>query len=222
MKWFDGTFDYGLEELDDKFPVFIARDLRMSEDRKQVAVINGFPEDSEFLDLSDPKIDEPIPGTHVFFHAFIGEDAAAAKQATEEFLSKEHDPEDISLIRKEPDRIFMYSYGHICREMLSDQDKLRSLIVRTSVNGEDVFLLPLRIYMYECPVCGHHSLQYRDMFMICNECGWEDEGLNVDEEDIMSCGANGDWTIRQYRERYLQKKAADPGYYWHRQFEEKG
>ena len=98
---------------------------------------------------------------------------------------------------------------------------MRVMINKTLDSCEEAFLLPFRAHMFECPVCGHRTLSTRGMFYICVECGWEDEGLDADEEDIMSCGANGDWTIRQYRERYLQKKAADPGYYWHRQFEEK-
>ena len=72
--------------------------------------------------------------------------------------------------------------------------------------------------MFKCPVCGHRTLQYLDMFMICGECGWEDEGMT--DEDAESCGANGDYSIREYREEYLKKKAENPDYTWEGQFKE--
>ena len=113
MAWFDGTFDYTKEELNKEFPLSVTKNMRMSEDRKRLAIINDFEEGSEFLDLSDPHAEEPNPGKHIFYHTFFGEDTVTAKRVIEEFLSKtdENDPERIALFRKDPDRFFMYSFG---------------------------------------------------------------------------------------------------------------
>ena len=54
MAWFDGTFNYTEEELNNEFPLPVTKNLRMSEDRKRLAIINDFEEGSELLDLSDP------------------------------------------------------------------------------------------------------------------------------------------------------------------------
>lgn len=42
MAWFDGTFDYTDEELNNEFPLSVIESLRMSADGKRVAVINDF------------------------------------------------------------------------------------------------------------------------------------------------------------------------------------
>ena len=110
----------------------------------------------------------------------------------------------------------MYSFGYICKSILGNQEELSSLITKTNTDCKDVFILPLKRYMYKCPVCGHRTLQYRDCYKICVECGWEDEGIDDEEEE--SFGANGDYTIRQYREKYLKLKAEDPDYSWRGQY----
>ena len=218
MAWFDGTFNYTEEELNNEFPLPVTKNLRMSEDRKRLAIINDFEEGSELLDLSDPHADEPIPGNHIFYHTFLGDDSVTAKRMIEVFLSEsnEDDPERIALFRKDPDRFFMYSFGYICKSRLGNQEELSSLITKTNTDCKDVFILPLKRYMYKCPVCGHRTLQYRDCYKICVECGWEDEGIDDEEEE--SFGANGDYTIRQYREKYLKLKAEDPDYSWRGQY----
>lgn len=71
MAWFDGTFNYTEEELNNEFPLPVTKNLRMSEDRKRLAIINDFEEGSELLDLSDPHAEEPIPGNHIFYHTFL-------------------------------------------------------------------------------------------------------------------------------------------------------
>ena len=212
MTWFDGTFDYTEEKLDKEFPLAVTKNLRFSEDRKRIAIINDFEEGSEFLELSDPHAEIPISRNHIFYHVFVGEDSAAAKSAIEEFLCKtsKDDPERISLFRKEPDSFFMYSYGYIVKSILENQRQLGYVIKSTPTDGKNVFILPLKRYLYRCPVCGRRTLQYRGYYNICVECRWEDEG--IDDEDEESYGANGDYTIRQYREKYLKSKAEDPYY----------
>lgn len=51
MAWFDGTFDYTDEELNNEFPLSVIESLRMSADGKRVAVINDFERESELFDL---------------------------------------------------------------------------------------------------------------------------------------------------------------------------
>ncbi len=204
MAWFDGTFDYTDEELNNEFPLSVIESLRMSADGKRVAVINDFERESELFDLSDPHAEESIPGKHTFYHVFLGEESIIIKSLIEDFLSKTSadDPKSVALFRREPNRLFMYSFGYICRRTFKKQEQMLSLIKTTPHDSMAVLVLPLKRYMHKCPVCGRRTLQYRGCYMICTECFWEDEG--IDDEDEKSLGANGDYTIRQYREIYLK------------------
>lgn len=214
MAWFDGTFDYTAEKLETEYPISVTPNLRQSKDGKRMAIINDFAEGSQPFCLSDPKAEEDDRGEHMFFHVFLGKDAAAAKQAVGHFIAEgyERESESVLLLRKESDRLFSYANGHICRGKAQDQEKLRSLFPAILPTAEEVFLLPLKRYMHKCPVCGYRTLLWRGYYMICVECGWEDEGL--DDEDVESFGVNGDNTIRQYREKYFRRKAEDPFYTW--------
>ena len=215
MDWFDGTLNYGEEKIRKEFPVKIADDLRVSGDGKRIAIINRFEYGTELSDLADPKADEGNPD-HEFYHVFTGKDADTARRAIEDFVSHntDDDGESITLLRADPDRTFMYSYGHICTKLLNEQEKLRTLVTGVSAD-ENIFVLPLKRYMFKCPVCGKRTLQYRGVNDICTECGWEDEGSDDEDEET---GANGDYTIRTYRKKYLELKANDPGYTWWSQF----
>ena len=219
MAWFDGTFSYSDEKLNEQFPVEITPALRTSADGRKLALVNAFAADSWQLALSDPKVGEEDGAAFTFYHTFTGHDAAVARQAIEAFLAvyDENDGESVTLLRREADRLFRYAHGHIRRSLLHEQDALRALIPATD---EDVFLLPLKRYMHRCPVCGHRTLSCRACFEICTECGWEDEGFYGDDEEPVF-GANGDYTIRQYRERYLKRKAKDPNYTWQGEFDER-
>ncbi len=220
MAWFDGTLDYGDGKIKSEFPVRIADGLRMSKDGKKLAVLNRFDEGTELYALADPKIGQ-ADNDYVFYHVFTGKDAAAARRAIGDFaltVAAEGEEKRIVLIRIDPDRSYMYSFGHISLKILRDQEILRALISGVSAE-EDVFILPLKRYMYRCPVCGYRTLPYRAAFMICDECGWEDEGINGDEEE-RGFGPNGGDTIREYREEYLKRKAENPNYMWYGQFQD--
>lgn len=210
MAWFDGTFDYAETELNDKFPIVPAEDLRLSADGKKIAIINCFDEDTPLYDFADPMVGDENNDRFVFYHVFTGKNADAAKDATESFLaaSDENDSERISLFRRDPDRLYLYSYGHISLTRLYDQEALKKLFAEDLPDSGEVFILPLKRFLHRCPVCGHRTLPYRNYYLVCDECGWEDEG--IDDEDEGSGGANGDCTIRQYREKYLKSKQANP------------
>lgn len=214
MAWFDGTFELCAAELNELFPVEVTKGLQLNEEGTRLAVINDFTPGTELFDLADPKAEEDTLGTHMFIHAFLGTASLPARDAMERFVATadEDNGESIVLLRKKADHLFMYSYGHLCTKVLKAQEALQALLQDSQNRETNVFLLPLKRYMFRCPVCGHRTLQYRGCFMICSECGWEDEG--VDDEDAESIGANGDYTIRQYREEYMQLKTEDPGYSW--------
>lgn len=164
MEWFNGTFKYTDEKLAAEYPVVAAHGLQFSADGKQMAIVNDFPEGSREIDLSDPKVDTVDGATFVFYHVFSGEDAAAAKQAIEAFLPvmDAADNNSVKLLRREPDRLFQYADGHICLGLLREQDTLREKLLPDA--AEDVFILPLKLFMHKCPVCGYRTLPYRDYF----------------------------------------------------------
>lgn len=214
MAWYDGTDDYTLEELEKEYPVAVTSNLRTSEDRKRLAIINDYPEGTELYELSDPKVEKDHWGKHVFYQTFLGADAVAAKTAVEAFLSRAvEDGESILLLRKDPDRLFTYSHGHICTKLTDKQAELRALLKDIPCGDPDVFMLPLKRYLHRCPVCGHRTLRYRNQHEICIECGWEDEPVFdfMGMDDYSS--ANGG-SLKEYREDYLQSKANDPEYNW--------
>ncbi len=219
MAWYYGTDDFTLEKLEKEFPVAITPNLRMSEDRKRLAVINDYLEGADLYKLADPKIDQDEQGKHIFYQTFFGRDAAAAKATVEAFLSEtKEDGESILLLRRDPDRLCSYSHGHICTELLSKQAGLRNLLKSTSRGASEVFMLPLQRFMYRCPICGRRTLETRNRYDICDECGWEDEPW-MEESIYDASSANHGFSMAEYRERYLHKKAGNPNYTWWKQFE---
>ena len=43
--------------------------------------------------------------------------------------------------------------------------------------------------MIKCPVCGEYEFSIDDDFDVCGVCGWENDGLQLDEPDYRG-GAN--------------------------------
>ena len=178
-------------------------------------IINSFEKGTALHDLADPHAETGDKGDYVFYHVLSGEAAAAAERAIEDFISNAdlNDGRSVTLFRKESDSLFSYAYGYICAELLRDQNGLLSVLPEGTAGEEKAFILPLKRFMFRCPVCGLRTLSERGMFEICTECGWEDEGVD-DEDAEPAFGPNGDYTIRQYREEYLQLKAENPDYKW--------
>ena len=214
MPWFDETTEINEADLKDLFPVNASDDLRFSEDGKKLAIVNDFPRGTKLYDLADPRAEDEDSDHRVFYHVFLGHDAAAAESAISTFMSEAdlNDCGSVTLYRKEDDLLFAYANGYICVSLLSDQAGLRAILPET-LHGEEVFILPLKRFMHKCPVCGYRTLLSRGSFEICGECGWEDEGVDDDDAE-QPFGANGDCTIRKYREEYLSLKADDPQYSW--------
>ena len=214
MPWFDETAEINEADLKELFPVNVLDDLRFSKDGKKLAVINDFPRDTKLYDIADPKAEEEGSEQCVFYHVFCGKDAAAAESAIGAFMSEAdlNDCGSVTLYRKEDGQLFVYANGYVCASLLSNQNGLRAILPET-LREDEVFILPLKRFLHKCPVCGCRTLLSRGSFGICAECGWEDEGVDDDDAE-QPFGANGDCTIREYREEYLSLKAEDPQYFW--------
>ena len=41
--------------------------------------------------------------------------------------------------------------------------------------------------MIKCPVCGEYEFERENNFEICEVCGWENDGLQMDDPDEENC-----------------------------------
>lgn len=41
--------------------------------------------------------------------------------------------------------------------------------------------------MVKCPVCGRYELERENDFEICEVCGWENDGIQMDNPDEENC-----------------------------------
>ncbi len=205
MAWFNGTYTWTQEDFEKEYPNRITEDLWQSANGLRLALINHFKEGDPLLDLADPKADEDECGKLVFYHPFLGDDAGPARAAFAHYFEMDSQlwPRNFVLFRRDEDRLFEYGGGHICRPILDRQDELQKLLPESIDREQDIYILPLKRYMYSCPVCWERTLPSRGDFIICPECGWEDDGTdNIDRPTL----PNGDYTIRSYRKMYLQSK----------------
>ncbi len=62
---------------------------------------------------------------------------------------------------------------------------------------DDFEKLPLR-----CPCCFDPTLAMRGGFEICPKCGWEDDGQDDHDADVIRGGPNGDLSLTQARTSY--------------------
>ena len=149
MAWFNGTFDYTIEEFEREFPVSVTKEIRSNTEGTCLAIINDFSRGTRQYDLADPKMEENDVGRHVFFHTFLGNDRVVAKRVVRKFLSLNSTADKrVKLFRRENDRLFQYADGLICSETFTDQDKFRSLFDDITINS-DVFFLPLKVFLKE-------------------------------------------------------------------------
>jgi hypothetical protein len=62
---------------------------------------------------------------------------------------------------------------------------------------------------YSCPCCGHLTLSERGGYEICPECGWEDDGQDDHDSDVVRGGPNGRLSLDAARTRY-RAEGGDP------------
>ena len=63
---------------------------------------------------------------------------------------------------------------------------------------------------FECPCCGYPMLEERGAFEICGLCGWEDDGQDEGDADIVHGGPNSDLSLVAARENFAQYLLTDP------------
>lgn len=218
MAWFDGTFASSEEYLCREFPIKVTKTLRFSRNMKRVAIINDYKKGTPMYDAADPKAETDKRGDVLFCNFFCGKDAGKAGRAMMTFVKKGYHkvPENVVLFRRDGDEVFKYSYGHICSGLMLMQKDLNARFAGLSEDDGKMFVLPLKRQFYRCYVCGTRSLQYRPLWEICDECGWEDEILEGYEDEPSDI--NNGYTMAEYREEYNHLKEMYPGYKWSTHF----
>lgn len=71
---------------------------------------------------------------------------------------------------------------------------------------------------HPCPVCGRTIFEEYDSYCICDICGWED---NAFQEEFPDEGGGPNASLNECRQRYREKIAADPGYTWAKDCDER-
>lgn len=59
--------------------------------------------------------------------------------------------------------------------------------------------------LYTCPCCGHPTLTERAGYDICRQCGWEDDGQDDHDSDVVRGGPNGRRSLDAARAEYEAK-----------------
>ena len=59
-----------------------------------------------------------------------------------------------------------------------------------------------------CPCCGHMTLGERGGYEICDECGWEDDGQDDHDADVVRGGPNGRQSLQDARDEYVEQGGA--------------
>ena len=57
-----------------------------------------------------------------------------------------------------------------------------------------------------CPCCRCWTLSERGAFEICDECGWEDDGQDDEDADVVRGGPNGALSLTAAREIYRRRR----------------
>ncbi|MEV4367605.1 CPCC family cysteine-rich protein [Nonomuraea sp. NPDC049637] len=65
---------------------------------------------------------------------------------------------------------------------------------------------------YTCPCCFHRTLPDRGGFGFCEECGWEDDGQDDHNADVVMGGPNGSDSLTAARRRYRDMRRLPPLY----------
>ncbi|MFJ6832394.1 CPCC family cysteine-rich protein [Streptomyces sp. NPDC091209] len=60
-----------------------------------------------------------------------------------------------------------------------------------------------------CPCCRHMTLTCRDGYEMCEVCGWEDDGQDDHDADVIRGGPNGSLSLTEARQRFQSREACD-------------
>ena len=60
-----------------------------------------------------------------------------------------------------------------------------------------------RVGPYSCPCCSHVTLAERGQYEICAECGWEDDGQDDHDSQVVRGGPNGRVSLDDARAAYV-------------------
>jgi hypothetical protein len=58
---------------------------------------------------------------------------------------------------------------------------------------------------YTCPCCGDPTLAERGGYEMCSKCGWEDDGQDNHDSDVVRGGPNGSLSLEQARISYVRR-----------------
>lgn len=58
---------------------------------------------------------------------------------------------------------------------------------------------------YSCPCCGHVTLAERGGYEICGDCGWEDDGQDDHDAEVVRGGPNGRQSLADARADYINE-----------------
>jgi len=58
--------------------------------------------------------------------------------------------------------------------------------------------------MIKCPVCGERNFEEDNNFEVCDVCGWENDGVQLDDPDFRG-GAN-EKSLNERRAQWAQQK----------------
>jgi hypothetical protein len=57
---------------------------------------------------------------------------------------------------------------------------------------------------YLCPCCFMPTLSARAAYELCEICDWEDDGQDSDDAGLVRGGPNGDYSLREARDNFVQ------------------
>lgn len=215
MPFYNGTYNKNYEDFKSK-NIKIADNLYYDEKNKMLSFVNDIDEDSSLYSFTDPKVEEK-DYTSVFYHFIFGSDINKAKEFIIDFdkIKIEEGNPHIDLYKKEKDDFYWYGNGRIVSHLLNNQDKLTSMLPN-NIEKDNVYIIPLNMYYFICPICYHRTQQNINFYGICNECGLDSGGLLFGIEDFITPSKElfqkfpelYDEYIKEYKYKYHYKIAS--------------
>ena len=72
-----------------------------------------------------------------------------------------------------------------------------------SLGTRSTILASVPGHLYTCPCCQVLTLSERGSYVICDECGWEDDGQDELDSETVRGGPNGNLSLSAARSNYL-------------------